>query len=66
MAFFKVVGMTRPGIEPRSHGQLMKTLLGYIYIYIYIYICVCVCVCVCVCLLVFSSFYDLNFVENEE
>ena len=23
---FKVFGMTRPGIEPRSHGQLVNTL----------------------------------------
>ena len=40
---FKVFGMTRPGIEPRSPGPLANTLTArpmseiYIYIYIYIY-----------------------------
>ena len=46
---FKVIGMTRPGIEPRSPGPLANTLLTrsitsthththtHIYIYIYIY-----------------------------
>ena len=41
---FKVFGMTRPGIEPRSPGPLANTLPT---------VCVCVCVCafvrVCVC-----------------
>ena len=50
-SIFKVFGMTRPGIEPRSPGPLANTLtaglMSQIYIYIYIYICVCVCVCVC-------------------
>ena len=49
---FKLFGMTRNGIEPRSSGQLANTLPTrlmsrlYIYIYIYIYIYACVCVCV--------------------
>ena len=44
-SIFKVFGMTRPGIEPRSPGPLANTGPGlhiyiytYIYIYIYIYI----------------------------
>ena len=36
---FKVLGMTRPRIEPRSPGVLVNTL-PTIYIYIYIYILV--------------------------
>ena len=36
---FKVLGMTGPGIEPKSPGPLANTThLAYIYIYIYIYI----------------------------
>ena len=41
-SIFKVFGMTRPGIEPRSPGPLANTLtagpMSHIYIYIYIYI----------------------------
>ena len=36
-SIFKVFGMTRPGIEPRSPGSLANTLTaGPIYIYVYI------------------------------
>ena len=48
---FKVFGMTRPGIEPRSPGPLANTLTAGPMSRIYIderEMCVCVCVCVCV------------------
>ena len=68
---FKVFGMTRPRIEPKSPKPLVNTLptrpmswlCNYIClrmgvcVYIYIYIYVCVCVCVCVYIYVFIYIY---------